>query len=177
MSSEAKIRKNKSIKKKIVIGTIITGVIITGGFMLLKDNNSVSEQIDVGPEIYSVPGKEKIFVNGKVIPVQSKDLFIDGDMGELDKINVDNGIKVEKGTSLFTCKNESIISELNDRKEELSKKEKEKQNIIDEAIKTELEAEIDEIKSDISRLESKAYITINAPFAGKVYINDDYMSG
>ena len=109
MSSEAKIRKNKSIKKKIVIGTIITGVIITGGFMLLKDNNSVSEQIDVGPEIYSVPGKEKIFVNGKVIPVQSKDLFIDGDMGELDKINVDNGIKVEKGTSLFTCKNESII--------------------------------------------------------------------
>ena len=44
-------------------------------------------------------------------------------------------------------------------------------------MKTELEAEIDEIKSDISRLESKAYITINAPFAGKVYINDDYMSG
>ena len=41
MSSEAKIRKNKSIKKKIVIGTIITGVIITGGYMLLKDNNSV----------------------------------------------------------------------------------------------------------------------------------------
>ena len=177
MSSEAKIKNKKTIKKKIIIGSIIVGLIIVGGTMMLIDNNGVSEEIDIAPELYSVPGREKIFVNGKVIPVQSKDLSIDGDMGELDKINVDNGIKVEKGTSLFTCKNESIISELNDRKEELSKKEKEKQNIIDEAIKTELEAEIDEIKSDISRLESKAYITINAPFAGKVYINDDYMSG
>ena len=128
MSSEAKIKNKKTIKKKIIIGSIIVGLIIAGGTMMLKDNNGVSEEIDIAPELYSVPGREKIFVNGKVIPVQSKDLSIDGDMGELDKINVDNGIKVEKGTSLFTCKNESIISELNDRKEELSKKEKEKHN-------------------------------------------------
>ena len=35
--------------------------------VMLKDNNSVSEQIDVAPELYSVPGKEKIFVNIKII--------------------------------------------------------------------------------------------------------------
>ena len=94
MSSEAKIKNKKTIKKKIIIGSIIVGLIIAGGTMMLKDNNGVSEEIDIAPELYSVPGREKIFVNGKVIPVQSKDLSIDGDMGELDKINVDNGVNL-----------------------------------------------------------------------------------
>ena len=58
MSSEAKIKNKKTIKKKIIIGSIIVGLIIAGGTMMLKDNNGVSEEIDIAPELYSVPGRE-----------------------------------------------------------------------------------------------------------------------
>lgn len=175
MGMKEKLKKIKLTKKQMIIGVIVIIALVVGGFVVVKKRNGgidTGEEIGAGPELYTVPGKEKIFVNGKVVPVQSKDLFVDGEKGELDQIKVEDGKKVDKGTPLFTCKNESIISELNDKKEELNKKEKDKKNTTDEEMKKSLESDISDIKKEISKLEGQAYTTVYAPFAGKVYLND-----
>lgn len=180
MGMKEKLKNIKFTKKQMIIGGIVIVALAVGGFVIVKKRNAgmgTGEEIAAGPELYNVPGKEKIFVNGKIVPVQSKDLFISGDAGEVDQIKVEDGKKVDKGAPLFTCKNEAIISEINDKKEELSKKEKDKKNTTDEEMKKSLDSEISDIKKEISKLEGKAYTTVYAPFAGKVYINDKTENG
>lgn len=175
MGMKDKFKKIKLTKKQMIIGGITIIVLAIGGVVIFKKTNAktdIGDEMMAGPELYMIPGKEKIFVNGKIVPVQSKDLFVDGEKGELDQIKVEDGKKVEKGAPLFTCKNESIISELNDKKDELSKKEKDKKNTTDEEMKKTLDAEIADIKKEIGKLEGKAYTTVYAPFTGKVYLND-----
>lgn len=180
MGMREKLKNIKFTKKQMIIGGIVIASLVIGGVVIVKKRNAsigTDEEMLAGPELYTVPGKEKIFVNGKIVPVQSKDLFITGEAGEIDQIKVEDGKKVDKGAPLFTCKNDSIISELNDKKDELSKKEKDKKNTTDEEMKKSLESEISDIKKEISKLESKAYTTVYAPFTGKVYINDKSENG
>lgn len=180
MGMREKLKNIKFTKKQMIIGGIVIASLVIGGVVIVKKRNAsigTGEEMLAGPELYTVPGKEKIFVNGKIVPVQSKDLFITGEAGEIDQIKVEDGKKVDKGAPLFTCKNDSIISELNDKKDELSKKEKDKKNTTDEEMKKSLESEISDIKKEISKLESKAYTTVYAPFTGKVYINDKSENG
>lgn len=160
-------------KKKVIIGSILIIAIFISGFVVFKKKNSnVGEEVKATPEIYTIPGKEKIFVNGKIVPNKSEDFFIDGDNGELDEIKVEDGQKVEKGTVLFTCKNKSAISEIEDLKDQIKTKEDEKKNIEDELLKKPIESEIEQLNRQLKKFEDKAYSTVNAPFSGKVYINE-----
>ncbi|MGL5717496.1 MAG: efflux RND transporter periplasmic adaptor subunit [Paraclostridium sp.] len=180
MSMKKNLKNLKFTKKQMIIGGIVIVALAVGGFVIVKKINTgmgSGEEMAAGPELYNVPGKEKIFVNGKIVPVQSKDLFVPGEAGEIDQIKVEDGKKVDKGAPLFTCKNESIISDISDKKEELSKKEKDNKNTTDEEMKKSLDSEIADIKKEISKLEGKAYTTVYAPFAGKVYINDKSENG
>ncbi|MGL4797131.1 MAG: efflux RND transporter periplasmic adaptor subunit [Paraclostridium sp.] len=180
MGMKEKFKNIKFTKKQMIIGGIVIVALAVGGFVIVKKRNAgmgAGEEVAAGPELYNVPGKEKIFVNGKIVPVQSKDLFVNGEAGEIDQIKVEDGKKVDKGAPLFTCKNESIISDISDKKEELSKKEKDKKNTTDEEMKKSLDSEIADIKKEISKLEGKAYTTVYAPFTGKVYINDKTENG
>ncbi|MGL5507876.1 MAG: efflux RND transporter periplasmic adaptor subunit [Paraclostridium sp.] len=180
MGMKEKLKNIKFTNKQMIIGGIVIVALAVGGFVIVKKRNAgmgAGEEVAAGPELYNVPGKEKIFVNGKIVPVQSKDLFVNGEAGEIDQIKVEDGKKVDKGAPLFTCKNESIISDISDKKEELSKKEKDKKNTTDEEMKKSLDSEIADIKKEISKLEGKAYTTVYAPFTGKVYINDKTENG
>ncbi|MFR9069664.1 MAG: efflux RND transporter periplasmic adaptor subunit [Paraclostridium sp.] len=160
-------------KKKAIIGSIVIIALCISGFVVFKSKNSDGGEVaEETPEIYTVPGKEKIFVNGKVIPNKSEDFFIDGDKGELDEIKVEDGQKVEKGSALFSCKNKSAISEVEDLKEQIKVKENEKKNIEDELLKKSVESEIEQLNRQLKKFEDKAYSTVNAPFSGKVYINE-----
>jgi HlyD family secretion protein len=164
----------KLSKKRAIIGGIVVIVLCIGGFVVLKNNNKVNagEEVTATPEIYTVPGKEKIFVNGKVVPVKSEDFFVDSEKGELDNIKVENGQNVENGTPLFTCKNSSAISEADELKEQIKTKEDEKNNTEDEILKKSIESEISQLNRQVKKLEEKSYSTVHAPFSGKVYINE-----
>ncbi|CEN92799.1 efflux RND transporter periplasmic adaptor subunit [Paraclostridium sordellii] len=172
----------KLSKKQTIIGGIVVISIFAGGFTIVKkvQGNKQSEAVmQATPEIYTVPGKEKIFVNGKIVPAKKEDFSVDGEKGILDTIKVEDGQNVEQGQQLFICKNETVISEIEDLKEQIKVKENEKNNLnnLEEEQKKSIDLEIGQMNNKIKSLESKAYQTVYAPFSGKIYINEKTQNG
>lgn len=166
--------KIKLNKKQLAVIIPVTVAIIVGGIIISKkkDNEVVMEGEVMGTEVYTVPGKEKIFVNGQIVPLESKDFSVDPSKGELDVIKVEDGKRVEKGTTLFTCKNEESITELNTLKQDLAKKQGEKQTAPDEEIKKTIDSEIAELNKQISKVSATAYSSVKAPFSGIIHFNE-----
>ncbi len=94
-------------------------------------------------------------------------------------ISVENGQEVNDGDLLFTTKDNSVIEQinvlksqltsLNSQKSRLSKNNKD--NVNNDAIAS-INTQISSVEAQISALNSSAYVKNTAPFAGKVYIND-----
>lgn len=180
MKLKEKLKNIKLTKKKKIIIAVTIAVLSIGGFSTYSTiSTNHKEQIENENTfgIYTIPGKEKIFMSGKVEPVNIKKIFVDGENGELDKVIVGNGKYVSKGTPLFTCKNKSQINEISNLNTQISQKKKEKQSVVDEESKQVIEMEIKELNKQVSNLNKTAYSTVYAPFAGKVYINDKAFEG
>lgn len=162
-----------SKKQKAIIGGVVVIAIFAVVFLGIKIKNNMNKASEESktPEIYTVPEKEKIYVDGKVMPAKSKNFFEDSNKGELDNIAVEDGQKVDEGQTLFTYKNEKDISEIDTLKETIKLKEEQLNTIQDENMKKSLDEEISKLNNQISSLEDRKYESINAPFAGKVYIN------
>ena len=160
-----------SKKVKIIIISAIA-VIGIGGFVGVKifnsrNDNKMMEQNMV--ELYTIPGKEKIFLTGKILPKQSESFSIDGEFGELDKINVKDGQAVKKGDLLYSMKNTENINQISDFKIEIANKQSELKNA-DEESKGSINQEIKDLNSEITNLNKKTYKSVYAPFVGKVYL-------
>lgn len=168
-------KKNLSKKQKIVAGVVSIALLGGGGFgfSVIKSNKEYNENLKKLVELYPISGKEKIFMSGKVIPVNSKEIFLEADQGEVDKIKVEDGQYVEKGTALFTSKNTEQIKEISNLNTQISNKKKEKQNAPDEESKKMIDEEIKSLNSQVATLNKTAYQTIYAPFNGKVYLGND----
>lgn len=106
-------------------------------------------------ETYSIPENEKIFMNGAIIPKESKSINVDSGY-EVTKVNVSNGQYVTKGEALFTAKNQEVLNEISDLESQLSSAE-----------------DPDSIKSEIKNLKNKSYKTTYAPISGKVYLEEE----
>ncbi|MEG2786884.1 MAG: efflux RND transporter periplasmic adaptor subunit [Romboutsia sp.] len=168
-------KRIKLSKKQAIISGMVIIAIFIGGFVAIKKSQSNAndeEAVGETPEIYTVPGKEKIFVNGKVVPEKYEDFSVDSEKGQLDSIKVEDGQNVEKGNTLFTCKNETAIAEIEDLKEQIKTKENEKKNAQEDEVKKTIDTEIATLNKQIKKLEGSAYQTVYAPFSGKVYINE-----
>lgn len=160
-------------KKKAIIGGVVVIAIFMAVFFGIKIKNSMSnanEKAQV-PEIYNVPEKEKIIIDGKVMPGKSKDFFAEPSKGEIENIAVEDGQKVDQGQVLFTYKNENISPEIDNLKEQLTTKEEELKVIQDETLKKTMEEEITKLNDKIKIIEDKSSYSVEAPFAGKVYIS------
>lgn len=159
----------KSKNKKILIGTIIIIALGSGVFIFTKNNNKNDNTIKTENmiETYTIADNEKIFINGKIVPTESKDFNIPTE-GEISKLNVDNGKLVKKGDLLFTTENESILNEIDSLKIQIN--DLEKSNSENDSI---INSEINKLNSQISILNKKAYINTYAPFDGKIYLNEE----
>ncbi|MGL5573987.1 MAG: efflux RND transporter periplasmic adaptor subunit [Sarcina sp.] len=160
-----------SKKVKIIIISVVA-VVGIGGFIGIKAFNNVAnkktEQVSV--DLYTIPGKEKVYLTGKITPKQSESFMLDGNFGSLDKINVKDGQAVQKGVALFSMKNEENISQVSTLKTQLANKQKELTNAPDEEAKKMINSEITDLNTQIKDLEKKTYKTVYAPFAGNIYI-------
>ncbi len=153
--------------KKVLIGTITIVVLSVGVFIYNKNNkNDDISQAENTIETYTIADNEKIFINGKIIPTESKDFSMPTD-GEISKLNVTNGKIVKKGDLLFTTKNESILDEISSLKNQIS--DLKGSNIENDPI---VNSEINKLNAQVSSLDKKAYINTYAPFDGKVYLNE-----
>ncbi|MEG2788640.1 MAG: efflux RND transporter periplasmic adaptor subunit [Romboutsia sp.] len=157
--------------KKILIGVgVVTVIILVTGLFIYNKNKNNNDQLgdmDNYIETYTIADNEKVFINGKILPTESKD-FNPSSEGEISKLNVSNGKVVKKGDLLFTCKNDSILIEIEDLKSQI--KELKKSNTANDPL---VNAEISKLNSQISVLDKKAYISTYAPFDGKVYLNEE----
>ncbi|EQK47444.1 efflux RND transporter periplasmic adaptor subunit [Paraclostridium bifermentans] len=171
-----KIQKIKLNKKQKIIFSILTlGITIGGSVTAISYRKNLKEQkiMESTVEMYDVSGKEKIFMNGIVVPTKSEKLFLSADQGKLDKIQVNNEQYVEKGTPIFTCKNQDKLTEILSLESQLETKKKELSYISDDENKNMANIEIEELKNNINELKKTAYSTVYAPFNGRVYINDE----
>ncbi|MGL5068324.1 MAG: efflux RND transporter periplasmic adaptor subunit [Sarcina sp.] len=166
---------SKKIKLIIVAVVAVVGV---GGFFTVrafnaKNNSKIEEQMI---DLYTIPGKEKVYLTGKIAPKQSESFTIDGAFGELDKMSVKDGQAVNKGDILFSMKNQENINQVSTLKTQVANKQKELANAPDEESKSMINAEILDMNTQIADLNKKTYKTIYAPFAGNIYILEETLA-
>lgn len=170
-------RPNLSLnkKQKIILSIVTIAVTIGGTVTSISYSKQLKEQkiMQSTVEMYDVSGKEKIFMNGKVLPTKSEKLFIYPEHGKLDKIQVNNEQYVEKGTPIFTCKNQEQLKEIKSLESQILIKKRELTSLIDGESKERVNLEIENINNNIKELKKTAYSTVYAPFNGLVYINDE----
>ncbi|MCU9814414.1 biotin/lipoyl-binding protein [Paraclostridium sp. AKS73] len=131
-------------KKKAIIGGVVVIAVFMVVFLGIKIKNNMSNVNETAqiPEIYTVPEKEKIIIDGKVMPGKSKDFFAEPSKGDIENIAVEDGQKVDQGQVLFTYKNENISPEIDNLKEQVTMKEDQLKVIQDEILKKSIEEEI-----------------------------------
>lgn len=174
-----KFKSKLNKKQKVVVG-IASLLILTGGvvgFNVISKIIIEKKQIENRVELYQIPGREKVFMKGKVVPKKSEALFVKSEQGELDTIKVGHRDIVEKGAPLFTCKNSTQIKEISSLKEQIEVKKKEKNNAIDEESKKVIDEEIKQLNKQVSDLNKTAYSIVYAPFSGTVYLTEDKAEG
>lgn len=171
--TKTKSKLNK--KQKIIIGITSVALVSGAGFGFYTISNEKEKQRleESRVELYQIPGREKIFMNGKLLPVKSQRLSVSPEQGELSEVKVNDNDYVEKGAPLFTCKNSGQIKEIESLKSQISSKTKEKANAQDEESKLMIDEEIKSLNSQINELNKTAYSTVYAPFSGKVYLNQN----
>lgn len=160
---------------------VVLVILLAAGFMVGTDyvrRTKEEQKIREKYEIYKIPAYENIDINGMVTPRESKQ-YANPENNSLSDISVENGHEVNDGDLLFTTKDNSVIEQinvlksqltsLNSQKSRLSKNNKD--NVNNDAIAS-INAQISSVEAQISALNSSAYVKNTAPFAGKVYIND-----
>ena len=158
--------KNKNIA---IAGGIILLASLSVGIIYVNKNSNSSLTEENYVETYTIADNEKIFINGVILPTRSKDFTLPSE-SEISKLNVTNGKIVKEGELLFTIKNEDILNEIDILEDQISEL-KNSSNELDPLI----ESEINKLEAQVSALNKKAYTDITAPFAGKVYFNDNNM--
>lgn len=160
---------------------VVVVILLAAGFMVGTDyvrRTKEEQKLREKYEIYKIPAYENIDINGMVTPRESKQ-YANPENNSLSDISVENGQEVNDGDLLFTTKDNSVIEQinvlksqltsLNSQKSRLSKDNKD--NVNNVAISS-INTQISSIEAQISALNSSAYVKNTAPFAGKVYIND-----
>ena len=160
---------------------VVVVILLAAGFMVGTDyvrRTKEEQKLREKYEIYKIPAYENIDINGMVTPRESKQ-YANPENNSLSDISVENGQEVNDGDLLFTTKDNSVIEQinvlksqltsLNSQKSRLSKNNKD--NVNNDAIAS-INTQISSVEAQISALNSSAYVKNTAPFAGKVYIND-----
>ena len=107
-------------KKHIIFIGIIVVIIVSGSIVsVLKHNNNSIFNKKNPIALYTIPAKEKIFVNGIIVPEKVENIYSDETKGNVNKVFVINGQIVTKGDVLFTYKSDEISNQVDDAKEQI----------------------------------------------------------
>ncbi len=160
---------------------VVLVVLLAAGFMVGTDyvrRTKEEEKLREKYEIYKIPAYENIDINGMVTPRESKQ-YATPENNSLSDISIENGQEVNDGDLLFTTKDNSVVEQINVLKSQLSSLNSQKSNLsrnnkdnANNAAIASINSQISSVEAQISALNSSAYVKNTAPFAGKVYIND-----
>ena len=169
------------IKNHKKVTAVVLVVLLAAGFMVGTDyvrRTKEEEKLREKYEIYKIPAYENIDINGMVTPRESKQ-YATPENNSLSDISIENGQEVNDGDLLFTTKDNSVVEQINVLKSQLSSLNSQKSNLsrnnkdnANNAAIASINSQISSVEAQISALNSSAYVKNTAPFAGKVYIND-----
>ncbi|MGL4992364.1 MAG: efflux RND transporter periplasmic adaptor subunit [Sarcina sp.] len=161
-----------SKKVKIIIISVIAVVAVGGiGFATMRGSNPKVIMDEMPVDLYTIPGKEKVVMTGKIMPLKSENISIPVGFSEIDKMNVEDGQVIKKGDLIFTCKNTESLNEIATLNATLAGKKKSLEKA-DEETKPILEEEISQLNTQIANLNKNAYKSVYAPFEGKIYMQE-----
>lgn len=170
--------KNICKKKKIIMIVGVSAILIVGGYFLMSKNNTAIEGVVDGVtdivETYTIADNEKIFINGSIKPKNSKEILLEAGY-EISDLKVANGQYVNKGYTLFISKSKEILTQIDDLEQQVKNlnNQKNQASTNPDSDLTSIDSEITKTNNEIKNLKNKSYITVTAPFSGKVYINNE----
>jgi HlyD family secretion protein len=125
--------RGKIMKKKHIIFISIIVVIILAGVIasVIKNNKSLATNKMGAMSLYKIPDKEKIFINGVIIPQKTESIYLDQTKGNVNKVSVINGQGVKKGEVLITYKNDMITDQIKEIEEQITTSTNEKKKLVD----------------------------------------------
>ena len=114
-------------KKHIIFISIIVLIILSGIIAYVyKYNKDSAFNKNKSIALYTIPAKEKIFVNGIIVPEKTENIYIDQTKGSINKVSVTDGQVVKKGNRLFTYKNSQITDQIDLANQQITTSENQK---------------------------------------------------
>ncbi|SFE42249.1 efflux RND transporter periplasmic adaptor subunit [Peptostreptococcus sp. D1] len=162
-----KFKTNRKIQ--IYVGAAAVLIIVAVGVGIIYNSHN-KEKVPV-VQTYVIPENEKIFINGLVVPKQSKEIMGPAN-GTTPDIRVSNGQSVKTGDVLYIVKDEAAIQEIASIKTQISNLIREKSTLQtgDVGIVS-INNQISTLNTNLSAANAKAYTKVKAPFDGKVYLH------
>lgn len=144
------------MQKKYIRIIIIVAIIVvsTIGFCLINafSNNSKEDGSDK-IKFTTVKGPKKIYVNGTVEAVESKNIYLNAEKGKIDTVSVNDGQTVSKGDVLFSYKNETITSQIDEYNNEVNSYNKKKSRL--QSKREEAKKTLSEKKNQLSKMKDQ----------------------
>lgn len=121
------------MKKKDIIFVSVIGIIILSGIVayVIKYNKALATNKIDKIALYTIPDKQKVFINGVITPEKSENIFLDNTKGSVNKIYITNGQMVNKGNPLFTYKNDQITDQIEQLNKQSNSSNNQKKMLID----------------------------------------------
>lgn len=121
------------MKKKHIIFVIIIVLIIISGIAaaILKNNKALAADKASKIALYTIPEKEKIFVNGVILPEKTESIYLDASKGAVNKVSITNGQTVKAGDVLFTYKNDQITDQIDQANQQINSLNSQKKKLSD----------------------------------------------
>jgi len=125
--------RGKMMKKKHIIFISIIVLIILSGIIayVIKNNKSLTTNKTGVISLYKIPDKEKVFINGVVIPQKTESIYLDQTKGNVNKVSVISGQEVKKGEVLITYKNDVITDQIKEIEQQITTSTNLKKKLVD----------------------------------------------
>lgn len=143
----------KKYLKFVIIGAVI--ILSTVAICLVKANVTTSQKSNnVAIETTIInDSSDKVYVNGVVKSVENKNISLDATKGKVDSVAVTDGQAVNSGDVLFTYKNDTITSQIEEYNNQLTTYANQKQRL--ESKKNNANNELTEKKNNLSALNTE----------------------
>lgn len=141
----------KKYLKYVVIGAII--LVSTVAIYLVKATSDNSQVNSSSIETTIIgDSSQKIYINGIIQPIENKNIYLDVSKGKVDTVSVTDGQAVNVGDVLFTYKNDTITSQIEDFNGQISTYQTQRERL--ENKKKDSNNKLTEKKNSLSNLKS-----------------------
>ena len=141
----------KKYLKYVVIGAIILVSTVSIYLVKVASDNSQVKSSSIETTMVG-DSSQKIYINGMIEPIENKNIYLDTSKGKVDTVSVTDGQAVNAGDVLFTYKNDTITSQIEEFNGQISTYQTQKERL--ENKKKDSNNKLTEKKNSLSNLKS-----------------------